>query len=101
MQQELEHWRNCSEEDIGIAVLAEVEAPVILSIWRVEVSAQQGERRVMIQPIAMKQDGTRVPFVEQNYETYFNASLTTPPINVITTFRIPDQYHRTCFTKRT
>ena len=82
VQQELEHWRNCPEEDIGIAVLAEVEAPIILSIWRVEVSAQQGERRVMIQPIAMKQDGTRVPFVEQNYETYFNAPPTTPPLTL-------------------
>jgi hypothetical protein len=43
----------------------DVETPVALSLWHVEASNSKGERRTFIQPIAVTQDGTRVPTVEK------------------------------------
>ncbi|CAL8472423.1 DEAD/DEAH box helicase [Caballeronia sp. S22] len=78
VQEELARWRSIPPEDIGIAVLGDVEEPVLLSMWMVEVSAGNGERRVVVQPIAVKQDGTRVPAVERLSEKYLLAPTTTP-----------------------
>lgn len=44
----------------------------------VESSAGNGERRVVLQPIAVKQDGTRVPAVERQAEQYLKAPVTLP-----------------------
>ena len=41
-------------------------------------SAGNGERRVVVQSIAVNQDGTRVPAVECQCERYLHASTTTP-----------------------
>lgn len=78
VQGELTRWRNLSPEDVGLAVAADLGTPVLLSLWMVEVSAGNGERRILVQPIAVKQDGTRVPAVERQPERYFQA-LATPP----------------------
>jgi len=78
VQDELTRWRNLSPEDVGLAVAADLGTPVLLSLWMVEVSAGNGERRILVQPIAVKQDGTRVPAVERQPERYFQA-LATPP----------------------
>ncbi|MBF0628350.1 MAG: DEAD/DEAH box helicase family protein [Magnetococcales bacterium] len=78
VQEELGRWRILPPEEIGIAVLGDVDMPVLLSLWMVETSASNGERRVMVQPIAVKQDGSRVPFVERQYESYMDAATTIP-----------------------
>lgn len=78
VQEELGRWRSLPPEDIGIAVAGDVEEPVMLSLWMVEVSAGNGERRVVVQPIAVKQDGTRVPAVERQCEHYLQAQTTLP-----------------------
>jgi hypothetical protein len=78
VQEELGRWRSVPPEEVGIAVEGDVEAPVLLSFWMVEVSAGKGERRVVVQPIAVKLDGTRVPAVERQCERYLHASTTTP-----------------------
>lgn len=78
VQEELTRWRGLAPEEVGIAVFGDVEEPVLLSIWMVEVSSDKGERRVMLLPIAIKQDGTRVPAVERLCEKYLQASPTTP-----------------------
>jgi hypothetical protein len=44
----------------------------------VEASAGNGERRVVVQPIAVKQDGTRVPAVERQCDRYLQAPATAP-----------------------
>jgi hypothetical protein len=44
----------------------------------VETSGKNGERRVVVQPIAVKQDGTRVPAVERQCERYLQSPTTTP-----------------------
>lgn len=51
---------------------------MLLSLWMVEASAGKGERRVVVQPIAVKQDGTRVPAVERLCEKFLQAPPATP-----------------------
>jgi len=78
IQEELGRWRSVMPEDIGIAVAGDVDEPVLLSSWMVEVSAGNGERRVVVQPIAIKQDGTRVPSIERQCERYLHAPAISP-----------------------
>jgi len=78
VQEELGRWRSLPPEDVGIAVSGDVEEPVLLSLWMVETSASNGERHVVVQPIAIKQDGTRVPAVERQCERYLQAPAATP-----------------------
>jgi hypothetical protein len=44
----------------------------------VEASTSNGERRVVLQPIAVKKDGTRVPAVERQCERYLTAPAAMP-----------------------
>lgn len=76
VQEELGHWRSVPPEELGIAVKGDVEVPVLLSLWLVETSAGNGERRVIIQSIAVRQDGTRVPAVERHCERYLQSPTT-------------------------
>ena len=78
VQEELGRWRSLPPEEIGIAVEGDVDEPVLLSFWLVETSAGNGERRVVMQPIAVKQNGTRVPTVERQCERYLQSPTTTP-----------------------
>jgi hypothetical protein len=78
VQEELGRWRGLSPEEVGIAVAADVEEPVLLSVWMVEASAGNGDRRMVIQPIAIRQDGTRIPAVERQCERYLEAAPALP-----------------------
>ena len=78
VQEELGRWRIVPPEDLGIAVASDVEDSVLLSFWMVEASGKNGERRVVVQPIAVKQDGTRVPAVERQCERYLQTPTATP-----------------------
>ncbi len=75
---ELTRWRNIAPEEVGIAVSGDVTEPVLLTLWIVEASAGKGERRVVVQPIAVKQNGARVPAVEHLCEKYLNSPPATP-----------------------
>jgi superfamily II DNA or RNA helicase len=77
VQEELGRWRSLPPKEIGVSVSGQVDAPVLLSLWLVEASTGNGERRIVVQPIAVKQDGTRVPAIERQAETYFHASAST------------------------
>lgn len=81
VQEELGRWRSVAPEDIGIAVSGNVDIPVLLSLWMVEASAGRGERRVMVQPIAVKQDGTRTPSVERQCEQFLHAPAAAPRLS--------------------
>lgn len=81
VQEELGRWRSLRPEDVGIAVAANVEEPVLLSLWMVEASTGKGERRMVAQPIAVKQDGTRVPAIERQCERYLIAPDSTPRLS--------------------
>jgi superfamily II DNA or RNA helicase len=79
VQEQLLRWRGVPPEEIGIAVSGDVEESVVLSLWMVETSAGNGERRVVVQPIAVNGIGTRFPSVERLYDKYFHAPAVQPP----------------------
>jgi hypothetical protein len=78
VQEELGRWRSVPPEEIGVAVKGDLVEPVMLSLWMVEASGKNGERRVVVQAIAVKQDGSRVPSVERQSEQYMQASPSKP-----------------------
>jgi SNF2 family DNA or RNA helicase len=78
VQEELARWRSVPPEEIGISVSGDIDEPVLLSLWMIESSAGNGERRIMLQPIAVKQDGARVSSVERQGERYFHAPIKAP-----------------------
>jgi hypothetical protein len=71
--EELGRWRSVPPEALGIAVSADVDEPVLLSFWRIEASSCGGDRLVIVQPIAVKQDGARVPAIERQCDRYLQA----------------------------
>lgn len=81
VQEELGKWRSVPPEELGIAVLGDTEPTVLLSFWLVEMNTGKGERRVLLQPIAVKQDGTRVPSIERQCDCYLQAPATKPVLS--------------------
>jgi len=73
MQGELTRWRDLPPEEIGLAVQGDGDFPILLSLWLVESSTGNGERRVIVQSIAVQSDGTRVPAAERQTSHYFSA----------------------------
>jgi hypothetical protein len=78
MQDELGRWRSLPPDEIGISVQRGDNTPVLLSYWLVESSTGNGERRVAVQIIAVRPDGTRVPAAERQADQYFSASPALP-----------------------
>lgn len=78
VQEELGRWRSLPPEEVGIAVGGDLGETILLSLWMVEASTSNGERRVVLQPIAVKKDGTRVPAVERQCERYLSSPAATP-----------------------
>jgi SNF2 family DNA or RNA helicase len=78
VQEELVRWRSLPPEELGFAVVGDASSPVILSLWRVEFASSNGERRVTVQPIALKRDGTRVPAAERQSELLLHGNPTEP-----------------------
>jgi hypothetical protein len=91
MQQQLARWRSLPPEDIGIAVRGDADPLVLLSFWLVESSAGSGDRRVSVQVIAVKPDGTRVPSIERQGDRYLRAPVATP---VLTTDQRLEVFYR-------
>jgi hypothetical protein len=54
------------------------ETPILLSFWLVESSAGNGERRVAVQIIAVRPDGTRILAAERQADHYFSAPPASP-----------------------
>ncbi len=78
IQSELTRWRSLPPEAIGIAVTADLDAPALLSIWIVETTTGNGDRRIVIQPIAITLDGIRVPAIERQGDHYLQATIARP-----------------------
>lgn len=82
IQDELARWRGLPPEEIGISVQDGSDETILLSLWLVETSAGKGDRQVAVQPIAIKQDGSRVPVVERQCDRYFQSSAASPLLSV-------------------
>lgn len=74
VQEELGRWRSLPPEEVGISVSGDVDDSVLLSIWIVEASVGGGERRTLVQPIAVRLDGARVPAAERMCAEYLQAT---------------------------
>jgi SNF2 family DNA or RNA helicase len=79
VQEELSRWRSLVPEQLGVALNGTEGGITLLSLWLVEASAGTGEKRVSVQPIAVRQDGTRVPSVERQASQLFH-SAEAPPV---------------------
>jgi len=78
VQEELVRWRSLPPEELGFAVFGDTSSPAILSLWRVESASSNGERRVTVQSIAIKQDGTRVPSAERQADQLLHGKVAVP-----------------------
>jgi superfamily II DNA or RNA helicase len=80
VQWELEKWRSLPAEEVGFSVQGEGEEAVLLSFWLVESMTSNGARRTLVQPIAVKRDGTRLPAMERTGDRYFHSPQLAPPV---------------------
>jgi SNF2 family DNA or RNA helicase len=78
IQEMLGRWRSQPPEALGVSIKGDVDLPVMLSFWLVETSNVNGERRVILQTIAVKEDGTRAPAIERQAERYLKAPTASP-----------------------
>ncbi len=79
VQEELGRWRSLPPEQLGVAIRGPGDSGgTLLSLWLVEAAAGTQEKRVSIQPIAIKPDGTRAPGVERQVSQILH-SATAPP----------------------
>jgi hypothetical protein len=78
VQEEMGRWRSAPPEGVGLAVCGDVSSPVLLSLWKVDVSAGARGNREMLQWLALKEDGGRVPAVERQPEKYLVEQPSTP-----------------------
>lgn len=78
VQQELGRWRALAPEELGAAVAGDGSGPAILSIWYVETRSTDGEKRNILQPIAISPDGTRLPVLERRVTQLINGRPSQP-----------------------
>jgi superfamily II DNA or RNA helicase len=78
VQEELLLWRSALPEEIGIAVTGNLDETALLSLWQVDIALASGERRTLIVPLAVTEDGTRLPAVEHHPERYFESPPAQP-----------------------
>jgi len=75
---ELSRWARCSPDRLGASVAADLDAVALLTVWRVEVSADKDLRRVTMQAICMTVDGLRLPGIERYLEIVFSSEPIQP-----------------------
>lgn len=78
VQEELGRWRGLSPESLGAAAKGSEGEPIILSLWMVETTTSNGEKRIALQPIAVNMEGFRVPSVERQADRYMKAEAGSP-----------------------
>ena len=78
VQAELARWQAVPPERLGVAVKVAVDGPALLTLWRVEAATDKGLRRLVVQPIAVGADGTRLPAVERRCNQLLHAEPTSP-----------------------
>ena len=78
VQAELARWASLAPDQLGAAVSADVSAAALLTVWRVEVSVDAGQRRLVLQPICMTPDGVRLPTIERRLDQVFGNEPRSP-----------------------
>ncbi|TGQ51536.1 DEAD/DEAH box helicase [Mesorhizobium sp. M1C.F.Ca.ET.193.01.1.1] len=78
LQEELGRWRSLPPEQLGVAVGGSGDGTILLSTWLVESSTGNGEKRVFVQPIAIRRDGSRAPAIERQAAQFLKAPCAVP-----------------------
>jgi SNF2 family DNA or RNA helicase len=81
VQEELDRWRSIAPENLGVAAQGDGNGLTLLSLWMIEMSAGNGERRIAVQPIAVNKDGVRIPAVERQVEHFLSALSAHPKLS--------------------
>ncbi len=68
-------------EQLGAAVKTADSENAIVSWWHVEAMNRQGEKRTMLQTLAVRPDGLRQPQIERTADTIFRAEPTAPNLS--------------------
>jgi hypothetical protein len=71
---ELAAWADAPPERIGLSVRIKGQESSILSMWQVEMTAAEGERKTLIVPIALSLNGLRLPHLEKKLEEVLSAA---------------------------
>lgn len=77
VQEELGRWRSLPPEEVGICVKG-TDGNALVSAWLVETSTGKGERRTILQIVAVRADGTRIPSVERQFDKLLRAAPASP-----------------------
>ncbi|SFR99869.1 DEAD/DEAH box helicase [Sphingomonas jatrophae] len=79
IQHSLARWSNTAPEEIGLAVASnDTVEPAVLSLWKVATSTASGEKRTILQPIAVSEAGTRMPVIERQHDRFWQAQAAAP-----------------------
>ena len=78
VQAELVRWRTVTPEQLGLAVNAQVEEPLMLCLWRVEAGSRGGQRQVRLQAVAVDRNGRRNPSIERHLGSVIRAAPAAP-----------------------
>lgn len=78
VQEELGRWRSLNPNLLGVALEGNGIEPAILSLWLVEATNGQGEKRTTIQSIAVSPEGTRLPAIERQVDQVLRLSPSRP-----------------------
>lgn len=83
IQDALARWSNTAPEEIGLSVVAgDTAEAAILSLWKVATSTASGEKRIILQPIAVNEAGTRMPAIERQHDRYWQAQAAPPRLTL-------------------
>jgi hypothetical protein len=63
--------RDLSPEEIGAAVKGDSEDSGVIAQWLVECQGAKGDRRALVQSLAVRSDGLRMPAWERLAKTFF------------------------------
>lgn len=78
IQQQIHLAQDISPEDIGLVVNGELGEPTVLTLWFVQMGERSQGTTTAVEILAFKQDGTRMPSVERQYEALFRAPAANP-----------------------
>jgi superfamily II DNA or RNA helicase len=81
VEEALQTWRDLPPEDLGGAVQGEIDAGVVTE-WLIESQGPKGERRAMLQPIAVRLDGVRMPAWERSAESLYQGEPAPPILSI-------------------
>lgn len=78
IQQQIHLAQDLSPEEIGLVVNGELGEPMVLTLWFVQIGERSQGTTSAVEILGFKQDGTRMPSLERQYEELFRAPAANP-----------------------